>query len=246
MQPLISPIDHESRHNSYRADDEPHVSEQTPLLRFPRPDVEPATSTTTTVVVSMLLIILISGVVIGVYLLIVQSDSENILPPVETPLQLVSASQWNYNGRPMLSSSPFKAHQVVVVQTDTEPCHSTDSCTQLLRNMQTYTTDGSLPYNFLVSSNGQTFEALGWWQPSQMFPQHPGAFVLAFIGNFTDAPPTPAQVDEAKNFFAESLSLQHLEPSYSIVGKSTKYTPKYLFKSLSSLPQWNRFESDSY
>lgn len=73
--------DREVRHNSYRAEDTapplapPAVEENTPLLhRFPQNHVANK-NPITTVIVSLLLIVLIAGVIIGIYLLILQSNS---------------------------------------------------------------------------------------------------------------------------------------------------------------------------
>lgn len=88
MQPLVSPVDHESRHNSYRASDgDAGPSESTPLVRFPASSL-PRRRPATTAVVGLLLLILFTGVIIGIYLLVVQNSSENILPPVEAPRML--------------------------------------------------------------------------------------------------------------------------------------------------------------
>ncbi|KAI5647043.1 hypothetical protein NE865_01298 [Phthorimaea operculella] len=220
MQPLVSPVDHESRHNSYRAEDETRA----------------------------------------------RNESDNILPPVEAPLRLVSALQWS--GVPHVAeSASFTARHLVATQTDTPPCHDTPQCASLLHQMQANSSQG-LQYNFLVSSNGETYEALGWrrpspmfpeypsalvlafiessngetyealgWRrPSPMFPEYPSALVLAFIGNFTTSPPSRAQLDEARDFIAESVSLGRLHPAYVVVGKTRQATPTQLFRTL-------RFES---
>lgn len=68
--------DHETRHNTYHGEEEnlEREEENTPLLhRFPQTVAD--RSTATTVIVSLLLIILISGVIIGIYLLVIQDDS---------------------------------------------------------------------------------------------------------------------------------------------------------------------------
>ncbi|RVE51043.1 hypothetical protein evm_004334 [Chilo suppressalis] len=250
MQPLISPINHESRHSSYHLNEEaeePSAAEDTPLLqRFP-PLLRTPSSPLTTFIVTFLLIILVSGVVIGIYLLILQNKAENVLPPVEMPLQYVSRLQWDGGASPVLSMSPHKASKVIVVHTDSDTCYTVDTCSQLLRSMENQT-DGSqipLPYNFLISSNGQMYEALGWRRVSPLFPQHSSsALILAFIGDFSKSPPAPAQLAEANNFFAESISRQHLSPSYIIFGRKTKQLPKYLYSSMQTLPQWRNDLTD--
>lgn len=70
--------DHETRHNTNHTEEEPPTpvtsEENTPLLhRFPHAGSE--RNPVTTVIVSLLLVILIGGVIIGIYLLILQNDS---------------------------------------------------------------------------------------------------------------------------------------------------------------------------
>ncbi|KAJ2954267.1 hypothetical protein O0L34_g2518 [Tuta absoluta] len=247
MQPLVSPVDHESRHNSYRAEDEvrPRASEATPLLqRFPQPAAGPPRDRATTAVVALLLLVLIGGVIIGIYLLVVQNESENILPPVETPLRLVSSLQWS-GAAQLEESSSFAARHVLALQTDTPRCYATPQCARLLQQMQANSSQG-LQYNFLVSSDGETYEALGWRRPSPMFPEYASALVLAFIGNFSSSAPSRAQMDEARDFIAESVSLGRLVPAYTLVGKTRQATPTQLFRALSKLPRWNQTLSDRY
>ncbi|CAG9782150.1 unnamed protein product [Diatraea saccharalis] len=302
--------DHDSRHSSYHQSEElgePSITEDTPLLRRFPPLETAQRSPLTTVIVSFLIIILLSGVVIGIYLLILQSRAENVLPPVDMPLQYVSRLQWAGGESPRLSMYPRMASQVIVVHTETEQCYTIDTCTELLQNMLNKT-EGSrvtLPYNFLISSNGQMYEALGWRSISPLFPQHASSsLVLAFIGkylqqslrtrlgmkqtlgphapdilyaknctnlpmsyvlhtfaetldsvhnkhslmlnsgDFSNSPPTAAQLAEANNFFAESISRRHLSSSYVLFGKRTKESPKYLYLSMQSLPQWRQELTD--
>ncbi|XP_053623822.1 peptidoglycan-recognition protein 2-like isoform X2 [Plodia interpunctella] len=250
MQPLISPIDHESRQSSVRVDEATAAmagSEDTPLLaRFPRP--QGPRNPMTTAVVSTLLIILISGIIIGIYLLILQSEAENILPPVEAPLKLISLHQWDPSKGATLSQSPapFKTSQVIVVQTDTESCFTAKTCEKLLRDLKANSM-GSVPYNFLISSDGQTYEALGWHSPSALFPNPTlkTALVIAFIGNFTENPPSDTLISEGKTFFIDSISRQHLDPNFILIGKKTKYFPKYLFLGFKDMSQWSDELSDS-
>ncbi|CAG4939934.1 unnamed protein product [Parnassius apollo] len=163
MQPLISPIDHESRTNSYRAEDEPRTSEASPLLqRFPRRPVQEEQRYQTTMAVTLLFLVLFAGILIGIYLLVIQNRSENVLPPVE---QLV-----------------LMGSQVIVVETGTRQCYGTSDCAKLLNAIQA-TNTSSIPYNFMISSDGETFEALGWRRRSPLFPQYSAdVLVLAFIG----------------------------------------------------------------
>ncbi|KPI96144.1 Peptidoglycan-recognition protein SB2 [Papilio xuthus] len=245
MQPLISPVDHESRTNSYRAEEENRGTEATPLLqRFPRYQGND-NHYRTRAVVSLLLLILLSGIVIGTYLLIIQSRSENVLPPIEEPERYVSRLQWDKNKEVnQLNLVPqLKKDTVIIVQTDTEQCDGIKTCSMLLNSMQENGT--LLQYNFLVSPDGESFEALGWRRNSIIFPKYStNALVLAFIGNYTQEAPSSAQVMQAKIFLENSISQEHLDLNFNIIGKKTKEFPKYLFLELSKLPQWNKQLSD--
>ncbi|KPJ09238.1 Peptidoglycan-recognition protein SB2 [Papilio machaon] len=245
MQPLISPVDHESRTNSYRAEEENRGTEATPLLqRFPRYQSND-NHYRTRAVVSLLLLILLSGIVIGTYLLIIQSRSENVLPPIEVPELYVSRLQWDKNKEvDQVNLVPqLKKNTVIVVQTDTDGCNCTITCSTLLNSMQENGT--RLQYNFLVSPDGETFEALGWRRNSVIFPDYSAnAIILAFIGNYTQEAPSTAQVMQAKIFLENSISQQHLDLNFDIIGKKTKELPKYLFLELSKFPQWNKQLSD--
>ncbi|CAG5043323.1 unnamed protein product [Parnassius apollo] len=67
--------------------------------------------------------------------------------------------------------------------------------------MQAYskqaTNTSGMPYNFMISSDGETFEALGWRRRSPLFPQYSAdALLLAFIDNYTQEAPKQAQILE--------------------------------------------------
>ncbi|CAB3225894.1 unnamed protein product [Arctia plantaginis] len=244
MQPLYT-VDHESRHNSTNHTEEvrPVASEISPLIQQ-LPQFRPRNSSTL-IIVTFLLIILITGVIIGIYLLVIQSDSENVLPPpVERPLQLVLRSQWDHGNGSLaqhISLSPFKTNEVMVVQTNTDTCQTTESCIQLLQAMQVKAsaTKRIMPYNFLISSNGQTYEGLGWHRHPAATGQPYKGLVLALIGNFSEVQPTPLQIQEAKKFFAMSVSQQYLDQFYRIVGNNVRDTPVHLSNILMKFPQWS-------
>lgn len=68
--------DHESRHNATNNTEEerPESSENSPLIQQ-LPPYRYTRSSSTLIIVTILLIILITGVIIGIYLLVVQSES---------------------------------------------------------------------------------------------------------------------------------------------------------------------------
>lgn len=243
MQPLYS-VDHETRHSTNNAEvqhDTTESTENSPLLRFP--EHQTPRNPLTTVIVSLLLLVLIAGVIIGIYLLVLQNASENVLPPVVVPLQLVSRSQWDQSNNTQANRNffPYKLKEAIVVQTYTPECVNTETCVRLLQDMQANATASKniMPYNFLISSNGQAYEALGWQMSSPMLTQKQSeVLVLAFIGNFSNVPPSKLQMQEAKIFFEESVSHQYMDTSYSILGKNVNDTPPFLCQSLKEFPEW--------
>ncbi|CAG5009063.1 unnamed protein product [Parnassius apollo] len=107
--------------------------------------------------------------------------TENVLPPV----LMVSRFQWDkikqiqtFAQRPSTNAS-----QVIVVEMGTRQCYGTSDCAKLLNAIQATNTSDK-PYYFMISSDGETFDALGWRRRSPLFPQYSAdALVLAFIGN---------------------------------------------------------------
>ncbi|XP_072930568.1 peptidoglycan-recognition protein SA-like isoform X2 [Epargyreus clarus] len=241
------PNGHGSTHNSFRADEDLRPTEATPLVRFPESN-QPTWRVRSRFAFGVLIGMLILGSLIGIYLLYLQSRADNILPPVETPLLLVSREQWCDLPvcRPALAETNMPARYVVVIQTGTTTCNDVFVCTELLKNMQEKYGE-LLPYNFMVSSNGMTFEGLGWATPSPMYPGL-SAIVVAFIGNFTKEIPSTSQLEEAFNLFDFSTTYGHLNRDFTIIGKSTSpdNVPIYLFDSLQNLTQWDRVLSDDY
>ncbi|XP_068141931.1 peptidoglycan-recognition protein LD isoform X2 [Drosophila tropicalis] len=64
---------------------------------------------------------------------------------------------------------------VFITHTASEECY--ENCVELLRSLQRFRLD-ELPYNFLITSNGQAFEARGWHYESDFAQQIPEAISL--------------------------------------------------------------------
>ncbi|XP_039764178.1 peptidoglycan recognition protein 4-like isoform X2 [Pararge aegeria] len=243
MRPYIPPImANESSWYGRGADDDVLQSvgatEETPLLQtVPRQQYR--RNVGAFIVVGLLLVILLGGFAIGVYLLVLQNNAENILPPVEEmPIRHVNGSEWDQSDLLVLSTQPFHAETVIIEQTDTRECENLNSCVLLLREIKaTFGVNNSLPYNFLVSSDGTAYEGLGWSQLSPLYPEL-SPLVLTFLGNFTRVPPPIEQVFMAKSLIAASLSKDFLNKNFTIIGKRTKEVPKYLFEQFKDFPRW--------
>ncbi|XP_045509419.1 peptidoglycan-recognition protein SA-like isoform X1 [Colias croceus] len=229
MQPLISPVDHETRRSSFQRDEESQArpSEDTPLInRFPDNHRIRQRNLVTIITVGFLLSILLAGIVIGIYLLILQNNSENILPPIDDTLQVLEVPQF---GESLSLQELTEATRVLVTHTYTRQCDVTAECLQLINEIQ-MANNKEMAYNFLVSSNGSLFQGLGW---KQYMDNPPSTLIVAFIGNFTDVSPPQPQINAFNDFLAKSVRLHFLSSNYTLIGRNTKNIPTKLFDSLS-------------
>ncbi|CAH0716071.1 unnamed protein product, partial [Brenthis ino] len=217
MQPLMSPIDYEARTRAgHRADNETArgSSEQTPLLQYRFPRGNDHVNAATVIVVGCLLFVLLSGAII-----------ENIVPPVDTP-HYVRRSDWAISGTLKNRSSSLTRLStsttdcVVVLQTDTGSCDDIPTCAEFIEEMEYQMPNHALPYNYIITNEGDAYEYLGW-QPSDYVPNRT-SFVFAFIGNYTYTPPTRRQIFVTKSIIDELLNNEHLAKNYTIVGKDLK------------------------
>ncbi|CAG9558331.1 unnamed protein product [Danaus chrysippus] len=235
--------DHETRQTVFNTevDEMMDENEATPLLRhFHRVSARGMNSVTIGIITGLTLLF-VTALGIGIYLLVVQNHSENVLPPVnvEEPYVYVSRSEWDADAKP--STEHFTAQQVVLLQTDTRQCWDLEGCLLLLKDMkEALGPNKTMPYNFLVA-DGIVYENMGFHTSamSELF-----AVVVAFIGNFVHVPPTIEQINTAKNLLRAAVKDKDLDESYTIIGKATNYLPRHLFRSFENLPQWNHELSD--
>ncbi|CAH2103855.1 unnamed protein product [Euphydryas editha] len=218
-------LDHESRHSSHHGeDDTQNASEETPLLhRFPRGDER--INLFTLLVVGMMVVVLMSGLSIGVYLLIIEDNSENVLPPVQIPPLFVPRGEWDAMSPHFSEPVPvFKAKAVVIDQTDTGLCSDLEFCIELMKDLEENIDENkTLPYNFMISSDGHIYEYLGWELPSPLYRELP-SLVIAFIGNFAEENPSDKQIQSAGNIITASVSNEYLDRNFTLITKSDKIT----------------------
>ncbi|XP_045458078.1 peptidoglycan-recognition protein 3-like isoform X1 [Melitaea cinxia] len=218
MQSLISPVDHESRYGSYYEEDD--ESEETPLLpRCPRNDER--IKLLTIMAVIMMGMFLMCGLSIGIYLLITEDDSENMLPPVQVPPLFVPRAEWDAMSPNFSKPEPvFRAKSVVVDQTDTRHCSDKESCIELMTYLEDNINENKiLPYNFMISSDGYIYEYLGWDSPSQLYPKLQ-CLLIAFIGSFTYEMPSFKQLQSAGNILTASVSNGYLNRNFTFIVKN--------------------------
>ncbi|XP_023938708.1 peptidoglycan-recognition protein SB2 [Bicyclus anynana] len=217
-------------------DESPLVTEETSLLTSISYHTghEVRSNKFTYFMVGLMSLVFVSGIAIGIYLLVLQNNEENILPPVNKwPIHQVNKSDWDPTHVDLPSTQPFQANTVVIEQTDTRECRDLESCLVLLKEIKaSFSVNDSLPYNFLLSSDGTAYEALGWSGPPPLLPE---SLVLSFIGNFTDVPPVDEQMELAKSLISVSISKDLLNKNYTVIGKRTKEDPKFLFEKIKDI-----------
>ncbi|XP_054265269.1 peptidoglycan recognition protein 4-like [Macrosteles quadrilineatus] len=110
---------------------------------------------------------------------------------------------WNAK-TPVTELKPMSkpVHTVILTYTDSNPCQGVDECDMAVRQLQdNYQQNLNLPdipYNFLVSTDGNVYEGRGWdyrpFVPKKAFPRLRGSrIVIAQINvNFDDSILPPA------------------------------------------------------
>lgn len=134
-------------------------------------------------------------------------------------------------------------YYILVAQVPNRTCWNIAACSQLVRDIQNCDKSGDVPFNFLVGSDGNTYEGQGWGHQSLLnisFPEPVDSkpyLVIAFmgklkseflwvssyetcllLGNFTSSAPHSDQLGEAKSFISESILRNRLQEQYILVG----------------------------
>ncbi|XP_069364824.1 peptidoglycan-recognition protein SA-like isoform X2 [Maniola hyperantus] len=217
------------------------ATEETPLLD--PPSNEPSVNNQhigiavvdyTTIV--LLVVALLGGISIGIYLLVLQYNQDHTLPPVEDfPALQINKSLVHQPGEAGIVKEPFHAETVIIEQTGTGECFSLESCVPVLREIkEKFGSNDSLPYNFLVASDGTAYEGLGWSKLSPLNSDLKPLF-LAFIGNFVKEAPTFEQIAMTKTLITDFLEKNLLAKNYTVKGN--------LFDKFKDVPQWKKIKS---
>lgn len=165
---------------------------------------------------------LLLGVVIGVYLLVLQIERPW---PVSHPFFLVERPAWWQYPEALQATTLDRAavSDVIVLHTRTESCANHTDCLRFLQQTEASSwaeRKDHIPYNFLIGGDGVTYEGRGW-KAQHGFEELPGrnhSLVVAMIGNFTDRQPTAAQYAELKAFLTESIRRFSLSAQYRLQG----------------------------
>lgn len=225
---LKNPI---SRSGSYSSEYDVEAGERTPLLvtkiNFdPNQDnrVRQLQTVQTTALLGILTLIsfLLLGVVIAVYLMLMQVPSPW---PVSHPFYLVERNVW-WKQQAAAELSPldkFATQNVILLLTRSEPCLDRGTCIELVKKLEhdAWTENGThIPYNFLIGGDGKTYEARGW-KSQHGFHNLAGlndTLVVGVIGTYNDQRPDNVIYDETKALLTESIRRFSLSPNYRLYG----------------------------
>ncbi|XP_020798225.1 peptidoglycan-recognition protein LD isoform X1 [Drosophila serrata] len=197
--------------------EECNVSETTPLLRTTMSTSTSSSSSLTKDCLNWrsvgLLLMCASSLVLAVYLLWRQTQE----PDFGYRLSLIEHDIWSdmdLQGRGT-QLDPQRVATVFFTHTASEGC--LEDCSELLLRLQRSRVE-ELPYNFLIAGDCQTFEARGWGYESS-YPgdlQQNNSLVMAFVGNFSQRPPSNCQLRSAQALILESLKRHRLQTDYQL------------------------------
>ncbi|XP_034657624.1 peptidoglycan-recognition protein LD isoform X2 [Drosophila subobscura] len=160
-----------------------------------------------------LLVMCVCALGLAAYLLWRQTQ----LPGLGYRLSLIGHDIWSdrklYGKGRLLD--PLAVVSVYFTHTESEGC--TEDCLELLHSLQQQQRPEELPYNFLIAGDCQAFEARGW-QYESSYGELPQAtsLVVAFVGNFSQRPPSVCQLQTAQALLLESLKRRRIQPEYRL------------------------------
>lgn len=251
---LINPI---SRSGSYTSDYDVEAGERTPLLvskinfESSQENRERQLQTVqTTALLGMLTLIsfLLLGVIIAVYLLLMQVPSPW---PVSHPFYMVERNVWWKNQEAELNPlDKFATKNVILLQTSSPSCVDQATCIQLVQKLENdaWTENGThIPYNFLIGGDGKTYEGRGW-KSQHGFHNLPGlndTIVVGVIGTYNDRRPDNVIYDETKALLTESIRRFSLSPNYRLYGVIVSSMPNNdaaaLYEEVKKWRHWRGF-----
>ncbi|KRT81729.1 hypothetical protein AMK59_5295 [Oryctes borbonicus] len=119
---------------------------------------------------------------------------------------------------------------VIIHHTATPECHDEMDCNRRLVGMQNYHVNelglNDITYNFLIGSNGQVYEGVGWHKVGSHSPGWNAKSVgIAFIGDFRTKVPNKKMLQAAKDLILCAVELRELKYQYKLLGaRSVKKT----------------------
>lgn len=251
---LKNPI---SRNGSYSSEYDVEAGERTPLL-VAKVNFEPGRdnrerqlqTVQTTALLGMLALVLflLLGVIISVYLLLMEVPSPW---PVSHPFYLVERNVWWKHQEAELSPlDKFSTQNVILLHTSSEPCLDKGTCIRLVQQLENdaWTENGThIPYNFLIGGDGKTYEGRGW-KAQHGFQNLPGlndTIVVGLIGTYNVRRPDKVMYAETKALLTESIRRFSLSPNYRLYGVIDSAAPSNdaaaLYEEVKEWRHWRGF-----
>ncbi|XP_037035099.1 peptidoglycan-recognition protein SC2-like isoform X2 [Bradysia coprophila] len=192
-----------------------------------------------------LLMLLFIGIIVGTYLLV--RDNQSI--DVKLVFDMVDRIEWDSNdihlGTDLISTN---VHNIYIMQTNGYDCHSNADCVDVVRNMQitaSATDNSSLPYNFLIGGDGETYEIRGWSEQCGFsFVPRNSSLTIGVIGSFNKHPPPNEQLTETYALISESLRRHKITENYRIYGvRNRSISATNSEALLTSISKWDHWDS---
>ncbi|GAB4432123.1 MAG: peptidoglycan recognition family protein [Anaerolineae bacterium] len=118
---------------------------------------------------------------------------------------------------PMPERTAGQINRIVVHHTAAPPTVGIDVIAKFMVNQRGY---AAVSYHFFIGANGETVQTNPITAVTNQTSEavNPGAIGIGFAGNFTDAPPTPAQIEAGARLIAWLLQQLRL-PLSAVVGQ---------------------------
>lgn len=181
--------------------------------------------------VLVLAVLFICGTVIGTYLII--SDTNRLTP--NFPYYLIELKDWYQNPVDIKVHVPKLALPVtnlIISHVKSDDCFKISSCSNLIRSM---INDDlfDIPFNFMISSRGETYEIRGWKYESGITNNllRNQSVAIALIGTLYEN-----QLAEIESFIVESIKRNQLSEYFKIYG--IKNESQQLYDVLKGKSEW--------
>nr|AFM38197.1 peptidoglycan-recognition protein S2-like protein [Anasa tristis] len=183
------------------------------------------------------------------------SSNEEVDVPANYTLRLVSRSQWSSN--PNVKLNPLTtqpARYIVVCHTASIYCKTTATCTNAVRNIESWHIQIGLStawYNFMIGGDGFIYEGRGWDKEGEHSPGFNCASIgVAFLGNFDINQITPSMIEAYNVLIEEGIRRGTLVKDYKMVGhfqvKSTASPGQNLRELIKTWRQWGHLEKKEF
>ncbi|XP_011180165.1 peptidoglycan-recognition protein SC2 [Zeugodacus cucurbitae] len=138
-------------------------------------------------------------------------------------VKIISKAQWGGRSATSRSSLASGLSYAVIHHTAGAYCSTQASCSQQMRNIQSYHMDSlgwaDIGYNFLIGGDGQVYEGRGWsTMGAHATNWNSKSIGISFMGNYNNDKPTAAQIAAAKGLLADAVSRGQIKSGYILYG----------------------------